>query len=81
MPIQCADIVFTSNATLLPAEECFNSTGISATALEGSAQATNTSDHNATSTGAASSSSSTGAASTVIVPSFLGLLVAGLAVL
>ncbi|KAE8449634.1 hypothetical protein EG329_007964 [Mollisiaceae sp. DMI_Dod_QoI] len=60
----CADIQFSSNASLLPASSCSNDTGVSWTYLneEVNGSTTSTSSANATGTGAASSETSKSAA-------------------
>ncbi|KAK5104554.1 hypothetical protein LTS08_002444 [Lithohypha guttulata] len=81
----CADIVFTSNATLLAADQCVNSTGVTAQSVElsSASNATGSShgDHSGTASGSAASSTSSGAASSLTVSSFMGLLAAGVLVL
>lgn len=67
----CADIVFTANATLLPEAECTNSTGLTAQSIEASNNATSDAgndDHNATGSATSSSGAAGLTRSSGIVP-------------
>lgn len=76
----CADIVFSSNATLLDSDRCANSTNVSAESIAGTGNATGTGDqskHNTTSSGSASSSPSSSTASSMTIPGLLVMLAVG----
>ncbi|KAJ9656001.1 hypothetical protein H2198_005254 [Neophaeococcomyces mojaviensis] len=71
----CADIIFTSNATLLSSDQCTNSTGVSAQAVSTATNSTG-SGSSATASGSSSSSTSSSGAGVLSRPSGTFLTVA-----
>ncbi|PMD47214.1 hypothetical protein L207DRAFT_506221 [Hyaloscypha variabilis F] len=74
----CADITFSANATLLPSDQCVNSTTITVNSLFSSASVSSSNATCAASGAATASSTAKASSAMVVAPSFFGLLLCGL---
>ncbi|KIY04066.1 uncharacterized protein Z520_00758 [Fonsecaea multimorphosa CBS 102226] len=73
----CADITFTNNATLLPADQCQNSSTVSVTTL-GSSSSPASNSSSASSSASSSTTASSSSAAELFAPSALMVLLASL---
>ena len=77
--VQCADIMFNSTAELLSDEQCQNSTGVSASAIENAGSGSETEEESPSGTAGGDSPAETGAASHLSPMVGTGLFAAALA--